>query len=261
MGILNCTPDSFSDGGRFADHAEAIAHADRMIAEGAAIIDVGGESTRPGATPVSELEETARVVPVIAALRQRHPKTVLSIDTTKATVAAAALAVGADVVNDVSAGSDPAMLETVRRHGAAVVLMHRRGTPQSMQLDTRYDSVIAEVHELLARRAADAVASGIPEHHVWLDPGIGFGKDDQGNLELLSATRDLAALGHPIVVGPSRKSFIGSLSGAPVEQRLPGTLAALIPIIGLARAVVRVHEPAAVMQFLDIATRLAEVAP
>ncbi|HHQ47535.1 MAG TPA: dihydropteroate synthase [Acidobacteria bacterium] len=253
MGIVNCTPDSFSDGGRYLDPGAAIRHGLAMVEEGAAILDIGGESTRPGAEPVPAKVELERVLPVIEGLRACAPGVAISIDTSKAAVAARALEAGADLVNDVTAASDPAMLNTVAAASAGIVLMHMRGSPRDMQADTRYDHVVAEVHGFLRERAAAALAAGIPGDLVWLDPGIGFGKDDDGNLALLAALPDLAALGHPVVAGPSRKSFIGRLAGAPTGERLPGTLAALQPALACRRAVVRVHEVAPVRQYLTIA--------
>lgn len=260
MGIVNTTPDSFSDGGRFLEPDAAVAEAERHLEAGAAIVDVGGESTRPGATPVSVDEELRRVLPVIAEIRLRHPEAVLSIDTAKLAVAEAALAAGADIVNDVSAGADPGMLELVARSGGAIVLMHRRGDPATMQRDTRYTDVVAEVHRFLRERAAAAAAAGIAPHRIWLDPGIGFGKDDDGNLALLAAAPALAAIGHPVLIGASRKSFIGRLTGAAVGDRLGGSLASLTPLVGLDRVVVRVHDPGPTRQFLVLARRLAEAA-
>jgi dihydropteroate synthase len=258
MGIVNCTPDSFSDGGRFVREDDAVAEADRHLAAGATIVDIGGESTRPGADPVAADEECRRVLPVIDELRRRHPAAVISVDTTKVTVAESAVDAGADLINDVSAAADDGMLELAADRGVGIVLMHRRGSPHTMQHDTRYDDVVAEVHEFLRRRAAAAIRAGIAAERVWLDPGIGFGKCDRGNLALLAALPDLAALGHPVVVGPSRKSLIGRLTGAPVDDRLGGTLAALIPTVGIARAVVRVHDVGPACQFLDLATHLGE---
>jgi dihydropteroate synthase len=260
MGIVNCTPDSFSDGGRFADEGAAVGEAERHLAAGATIVDVGGESTRPGAAAVSADDEAERVLPVLRSLRRRHPSALLSVDTTKVEVAEAALVVGVDIVNDVNAAAEPGMLELVASTGAAIVLMHRRGTPENMQRDTRYDDVVADVHGFLRDRAAAAVAHGIAPDRVWLDPGIGFGKDDDGNLSLLTSLPDLGAIGHPVLIGTSRKSFIGRLTGAPVDDRLAGTLASLIPAVGLDRVVVRVHEPGPAIQFLEIAYRLAETA-
>jgi dihydropteroate synthase len=258
MGILNCTPDSFADGGRSFEFDDALRHAEELLDGGADIIDVGGESTRPGAEPVDFTEELRRVVPVITEIRRRWPDTVLSVDTTKIEVAEASLTAGADLVNDVTAASTPGTLDLVARSDAGIVLMHMRGEPRTMQSDTGYHNVVAEVHEHLRDRAKAAVAAGIPTHRVWLDPGIGFGKDDSGNLALLAALPDLAAAGYPVLVGPSRKSFIGRLTGAEVGDRLPGTLAALWPAIGIERAVVRVHDASAAAQFLVIATRLHE---
>ncbi len=256
MGILNCTPDSFSDGGRDYVFDDAVRHAEDLIEGGATIVDVGGESTRPGATPVAATEEKRRVIPVITEIRRRWPESVISVDTSKVEVAAEALEAGADLVNDVTAASETGMLELVAERGAGIVLMHRRGEPRTMQEDTTYSNVVAEVHQYLRQRARAAVEAGIPPHRVWLDPGIGFGKDDAGNLALLASLPSLSAIGHPVLIGPSNKSFIGRLTGAPIEDRLPGTLAALIPAIDLPQAVVRVHDATAAAQFLEIATRV-----
>ncbi len=261
MGILNCTPDSFSDGGHHPGVAAAVGHGERMLDDGADMVDVGGESTRPGASPVTEGEELERVVPVIRELRRRRPEAVLSVDTTKPAVADAALEAGADVVNDVSGGRDVGMLESAAAAGAAIVLMHMRGTPRDMQSDTAYDDVVAEVHHHLRERASAARAVGLADDRIWLDPGIGFGKDVAGNLALLAALPGLAASGHPVVVGPSRKSFLGRLTGAEIDRRLPGTLAALIHAIGLERVVLRVHEPGPVRQFAAVASALAGARP
>ncbi|MGD8441328.1 MAG: dihydropteroate synthase [Holophagae bacterium] len=260
MGIVNATPDSFSDGGRFATADEAVAEGERQLAAGAAIIDVGGESSRPGAGEVTADEERRRVLPVIAGLRRRQPRAILSVDTTKVEVAEAAFDAGADLVNDVSAGSAAGMLELVAGRAAGIVLMHRRGTPTTMQNDTRYDDVVAEVHAFLRERATAAARAGIAPDRIWLDPGIGFGKDDDGNLALLAALPALATIGHPVVVGPSRKAFIGRLTGAAVDDRLGGTLAALIPAVGLQRVAVRVHDVGPAVQFLTLAGRLSGVA-
>jgi dihydropteroate synthase len=260
MGILNCTPDSFSDGGAFMSPAAAIDHGHALLEAGADLVDVGGESTRPGASPVTPQIESTRVVPVIAELRRHHPEAILSVDTAKADVARTALAAGADVVNDVTAGADSALLEAVADAEAGIILMHLRGTPRTMQLDTEYTDVVAEVHHFLAGRAAAAVAAGIPPAAVWLDPGIGFGKSAAGNLTLLAALPMLAALGHPVVIGASRKSFIGRLTDAPVDGRLAGSLACLLPAVGLQHAVVRVHDVAATRQFLTMASAVAEAA-
>lgn len=258
MGILNCTPDSFSDGGRFKSSAEAIAHGVRMVQEGADIIDVGGESTRPGALPVSADTEMDRVLPVIRDLKRRMPDTLVSVDTCKAQVAKAALDAGADLVNDVTAGADARMLETVSSFGAGIVLMHMRGRPRSMQENTAYSNVTAEVHAFLPLRANQALEAGLTRNQVWLDPGIGFGKNDQANIRLLTDMPNLAALGYAIVIGVSRKSMIGRLTGAKVEDRLPGSLAALTSVTAIPQSVVRVHDPRETLQFLEILTVLEE---
>jgi dihydropteroate synthase len=252
MGIVNVTPDSFSDGGRFLDPEAAVGHGLRLLEEGADIIDIGGESTRPGAAAVPAEVEAERVVPVIAALARRAPRALLSVDTAKPAVARAALEAGAAIVNDVSGAADPGMLPLVAAAGAAVVLMHRRGTPATMQLDTAYDDVVADVRAYLEGRAAAARAAGVAGEHILLDPGIGFGKDAAGNLRLLRALPALARLGHAVVVGASRKSFIGALSGAPAGDRLAGSLAVLADAAALPRLVVRVHDVAATVQFLTL---------
>ncbi|MCD4749299.1 MAG: dihydropteroate synthase [Thermoanaerobaculales bacterium] len=253
MGILNCTPDSFFEHGRFEIASEAITQGETLITGGADIVDIGGESTRPGADPVSSEVELRRIGPVLTELRRRHPHILLSVDTSKAEVAEAGLQAGADLINDVSAGDDPAMFSVVAAHGAAIVLMHRRGTPKTMQENVSYAHPVAEVHAFLLERARAAEQGGIQPEHIWLDPGIGFGKDDSANLELIRALPDLAALGYPVLVGVSMKSFIGRLTGAIPDDRLPGSLAGILPMVGLNRAVVRVHDPAATLQFLKIA--------
>jgi dihydropteroate synthase len=260
MAVLNRTPDSFSDGGRYLDDETGLEHAERLVGGGADILDIGGESTRPGAAPVPAAEELRRVVPTIAELRRRHPGLLISVDTSKPEVAEAALEAGANLVNDVTAGADGRMLELVASRGAAIVLMHMRGSPATMQADTSYGDVVAEVCGFLDDRARAAVAEGVPPHRVWVDPGIGFGKDVDGNLRLLAGLPQLARLGHPVVFGASRKSFLGRLTGAPVDGRLAGSLAALIPAIGLERVVVRVHDPEATSHFLAVACRLREAA-
>jgi len=257
MGVLNLTPDSFSDGGRFGSCAVAVDHAVAMLEAGADVIDVGGESTRPASAPVAAEVEIERVVPAIADLLRRRPGTPVSVDTSKAEVATRALAAGACIVNDVSAGRDPGMFSAVARHGAAIVLMHMRGEPRTMQRDTAYADVVAEVHSFLAERAAAAAAAGIPPDRVLLDPGIGFGKDVEGNLRLLAALPDLAALGHAVVVGASRKSFIGRIAGeADPGARLPGSLASLAGTVRVPRVIVRVHDVAETVQFLTVLAAL-----
>jgi dihydropteroate synthase len=256
MGILNVTPDSFADGGRFLAPEQAVEHGLALLEAGADIVDVGGESTRPGAAPVGVEVELERVVPVVAELARRRPQALLSVDTAKAEVAESALGAGAVMVNDVTAARDPAMLPAVVRRSAGIVLMHMRGSPRTMQRETEYADVVAEVHEFLGARAADARRAGIPRGRILLDPGIGFGKDAQGNLCLLSALPDLASLGYGLVVGASRKSFIGALSGGGVEERLAGSLAAITGTVGLPGVLVRVHDVAATVQFLTVLSAL-----
>jgi dihydropteroate synthase len=256
MGILNVTPDSFSDGGRFATPEQAIRRALDLVEEGADLIDVGGESSRPGASPVTAAVELERIAPVVAGLGRLRPDVVLSVDTTKAEVAAAALASGVALVNDTSAGRDPAMFETVARHGAGVVLMHMRGEPLTMQRDTSYTHVVAEVHAFLVERAAAARAAGIPRRRIFLDPGIGFGKDVSANLRLLAALPELVSLGFPVVVGASRKGFIGTLAGGGPDARLAGSLAAIADTVGTGHVIVRVHDVRPTVQFLTVLASL-----
>lgn len=224
MGILNVTPDSFSDGGRYLNPVVAVERALALIAEGAAIIDIGGESTRPGAARVAEQEEMARVFPVIEGLVRRAPDCLISVDTSKAAVAEGALARGAAIVNDVTAlRGDPGMGEVVRATGAGVVLMHMQGDPRTMQIAPSYDDVCVEVREALAGALRAAEAAGIERECIALDPGIGFGKTVEHNLALLRALDTLAPEGRPLVLGVSRKAFLGKVSGA--EDRLPAALA------------------------------------
>jgi dihydropteroate synthase len=217
---------------------------------------VGGESSRPGASPVPASVEIGRVVPIIRELTRLRPNALISVDTTKAEVAGHALSAGAGLVNDTSAGREPEMFPTVVKFGAGIVLMHMRGEPRTMQRDTTYVDVVAEVHHFLAGRAAAARAAGIPPERILLDPGIGFGKDAAGNLLLLAALPDLASLGYPVVVGASRKSFIGTVAGAGVEERLAGSLACMADVVGLPRVLVRVHDVGATVQFLRILSAL-----
>ncbi len=213
MGILNATPDSFSDGGFFIAPERALRHALAMVSQGADIIDVGGESTRPGAEPVGAGEQIARVVPVIEALRRSLPEPILiSVDTSRAEVAAAALAAGADFINDVTAGrDDPGLLPLAAEHGAPIVLMHMQGTPKSMQDEPRYEDVVAEVLAFLLERAAKARAAGIPSENIILDPGIGFGKRKVDNLRLMANLHRFAATGYTLLLGTSRKRFMGAV--------------------------------------------------
>lgn len=252
MGVVNVTPDSFSDGGRSLAARDAIAHGRELVAQGADILDVGGESTRPGAEPVGAQEELRRVAPVLEGLAGVGAR--LSIDTTKAPVARAALAAGADVVNDVSAlRFDPGLAGVVAAADCEVCLMHMLGEPRTMQQDPRYDDVVADVKAFLEERLAFAVAEGIAEERVWLDPGIGFGKTVVHNLELLRRLDELVALGRPVVVGTSRKSFLGRITGREVGERVAGTIATSVLALERGAAIFRVHDVAAVADGLAVA--------
>ena len=242
MGILNVTPDSFSDGGVFAGTAAAVEHGLRMASEGADLIDVGGESTRPGAEAVSAETELSRVIPVIAQLAGalRIP---ISVDTSKAEVAFQAIEAGASIINDVTAlRGDPQMSAVAARSGASVILMHMRGTPRTMQRAPRYRDVVGEVAGFLREAAGRAEAAGIPRARILLDPGLGFGKTVEHTLVLLRSLDRLVALGYPVVVGPSRKSFIGATLDAGVEDRLAGTLACVAWAQRGKARIVRVHD-------------------
>jgi dihydropteroate synthase len=243
MGVLNVTPDSFSDGGQFYDADAAIRHGLQLAADGADIIDVGGESTRPGAAPVGEGDEINRVVPVVKALA-READAVISIDTTKAEVAEAAIAAGASILNDVSAlRFDARMIEVARVSGAGIVLMHMKGEPRTMQENPTYGNVVGEVKQQLFDWAENAEQSGISGHRVAIDPGIGFGKTIDHNLELLKNLRELTEqTKYPVVVGPSRKSFIGKTLDLPVEERLEGTSAVVAWAVANYASVIRVHD-------------------
>jgi len=242
MGIINVTPDSFSDGGRYFDTERAIARGLELAAEGADILDVGGESTRPGSLPVPEAEELRRVVPVIGSLRKQTPA-LLSVDTTKAAVARAALDAGADIVNDTSAFRfDPAMPGEVARSGAGVILMHMQGTPLTMQLSPRYGDLLEEIHAFLGERIRVAEAAGIPRESVIVDPGIGFGKTFEDNLALLRGQEAFHELGRPLLLGFSRKAFLGRLLGLPPEERLEGTIAAAVLSVERGAHILRVHD-------------------
>ena len=260
MGILNVTPDSFSDGGRYLDRAAAVAHGTRMVEDGADILDVGGESTRPGSEAVPADEELERVRPVIERLAELHPAIPISIDTRKADVAAEALDAGAAIVNDVSGGSDPAMFDVVRERGAAVVLMHMRGDPKTMQEAPRYDDVVGEVHEYLRQRIEAAELAGIAQERIAVDPGLGFGKDLEHNLELLSGIDALLDLGRPVLVGPSRKRFIGTLLDLPEDERVEGTIGAVVWSLARGAHLVRVHDVKEVVRAVRVADAIARAA-
>ena len=254
MGVVNVTPDSFSDGGLYSDAEAAIAHALELEAEGAGILDIGGESTRPGAEPVDAGAERDRVVPVISGLRDRGVTAQISIDTSKAAVAAAALDAGATLVNDVTAlRGDPEMAGLVAARGTQCCLMHMLGEPRTMQDDPRYDDVVSEVKAFLEERMAFAVAAGIAEERLLLDPGIGFGKTAEHNLELLARVDELVALGRPVVIGTSRKSFLGRITGRAVDDRLAATIATNVLAYERGARVFRVHDVGPVRDALVIA--------
>jgi dihydropteroate synthase len=253
MAILNVTPDSFYDGGRHSDVGTAVGDAMAMVEAGADIIDIGGESTRPGATPVSLSEEAGRVLPVIRSLR-RLTNLPISIDTYKAAVAEAALAEGADIVNDVSALTfDSGMADLVASEKVPVILMHMQGTPATMQLDPRYGDVVAEVRDFLATRVAFAAERGIEREKIIIDPGIGFGKTLDHNLALLRDLPALAQLGQPLLVGVSRKGFVGKLLDANAEERLEGSIAAAVAAVLAGAHIVRVHDVKATRSAIRVA--------
>jgi dihydropteroate synthase len=255
MGVVNVTPDSFSDGGLYLDPEAAVAHGRELGAAGAEILDVGGESTRPGAQAVGAEEELRRVVPVVEGLAGGEPA--ISVDTSKSAVAAAALDAGAEIVNDVTAlRGDPAMASLCAERGATVVLMHMLGEPRTMQDDPRYGDVVAEVKVFLAERLETATAAGIAEERVWLDPGIGFGKTAAHNMELLRRLNELRGLGRPLVVGTSRKSFIGKVDGSAAGERLGGTIASSVLAAAEGAEVLRVHDVAEVRQALAVAAAI-----
>jgi dihydropteroate synthase len=254
MGVVNVTPDSFSDGGAFLDAGTAIAHGLSLEAEGAAILDIGGESTRPGAEPVGGSEELRRVVPVIEGLLDSGVRSRISIDTSKAVVAEAALDAGASLVNDVTAfRGDPAMAALVASRDVDCCLMHMLGSPRTMQDDPRYDDVVDDVARFLSERMAFAVAAGVAEERIMLDPGIGFGKTVEHNLELLRRLDRIVALGRPVVIGTSRKSFLGRLTGRAVDDRLAGTIATNVLAFERGARVFRVHDVGPVVDALTVA--------
>ncbi len=262
MGIVNVTPDSFSDGGECADAAAAVARALAMIDAGAAAVDIGGESTRPGADPVGADEELRRVVPVIRQVRALRPEAVISVDTTKRAVAAAALAAGADIINDISGlQADPGLAGLVAATGAGLVLMHMRGTPQTMQRDTRYGNLLDEIRAFLEAAMARAVAAGVAREAILLDPGIGFAKDAAQSLAILAKIATLQAMGRPLLVGPSRKSFLAPLlDGAPPSARLWGTAGAVAWLADQGVDVVRVHDVREMAEMLRVLRHLRDEA-
>jgi dihydropteroate synthase len=252
MGVVNVTPDSFSDGGRYLDPAAAVAHGLALVADGADLLDVGGESTRPGATDVPGAVELERVLPVVEELA-RTAEVPVSIDTRKAAVAAAALAAGATMVNDVSAGRhDPDLLGVAADAKVPLVLMHMLGTPATMQDDPRYDDVVAEVEAFLAERCRAAEAAGVDHQALVVDPGIGFGKRDQDNYALLDQLARFTRLGHPVMVGTSRKGFIGRALDSPADQRVEGTAATVVWAVERGARIVRVHDVAPMVRAVSM---------
>jgi dihydropteroate synthase len=253
MGVVNVTPDSFSDGGRYLEARAAIEHGLELEAEGAAILDVGGESTRPGADPVSEDEELRRVIPVIEGLIERGAGARISIDTSKASVAARALQAGATLVNDVTAlRADPDMAGVVAAAGAECCLMHMLGDPRTMQDNPHYDDVVGDIKAFLAERMAFAVEAGIAEERILLDPGIGFGKTVHHNLDLLRRLGEFLDLGRPVVIGTSRKSFLGRLTGREAQERVAATVATNVLAYERGARVFRVHDVAPVHDALTV---------
>jgi dihydropteroate synthase len=257
MGVLNVTPDSFSDGGRFTSPDAAVAEALRMVEEGAGLIDVGGESTRPGAEGVSAVEEIRRVVPVIEMLAAQTTVPI-SVDTSKAAVMTAAVRAGACMINDVRALREPGALVAAADSKAAVVLMHMQGEPRTMQADPRYGDVVAEVRDFLRERAAACVASGITKERIAIDPGIGFGKRLEHNLALLAGLPVLGRLGWPILVGVSRKSMFGALLGRAVDERVAGGVAMATAAVLAGASIVRTHDVAAAVDAVKVAVALRD---
>jgi dihydropteroate synthase len=254
VGIVNVTPDSFSDGGRYMEPNAAVARALELEREGAAYIDVGGESTRPGAEPVSAAEELRRVMPVLEGLRATGLRAAVSIDTSKVSVARAAIAAGASLVNDVTAfRAEPELASLVAELEVDCCLMHMRGDPRTMQRQLHYDDVVAEVLEFLEQRVSYALAAGIARERITIDPGIGFGKSVEQNLELLSRLEEITALGLPVLIGPSRKSFLGAVTGKPSDDRLPGTIATCVMAFERGASMFRVHDVGPVADALAVA--------
>jgi len=255
MGVINVTPDSFSDGGRYADSVAAVTHALRMIDEGAGLIDVGGESTRPGAPSVSVETEIERVVPVIEALAART-KIPISIDTSKPAVMTAAVHAGASMINDVRALREPGAMQAAARTDAAICLMHMQGEPRTMQSDPRYSDVVAEVRDFLRERTEACLASGIAKNRLVVDPGIGFGKRLEHNLALLAGLPAVTALGWPVLIGVSRKSMLGTLLGRAVDERVAGGVAMATAAVLAGASIVRTHDVAATVDAVKVAVAL-----
>ena len=260
MGIVNVTPDSFSDGGKFFSPEVAISHASKLISQGADIIDIGGESTRPGAEQVSETEELKRVIPVIEKIRTDNPTILISIDTTKASVAKHAVEAGADIINDVSGLSfDNNMIGIVESFNIPVVIMHMKGNPQNMQLNPKYKDIVNEILDFFKMKIKIAIQSGINRSMIILDPGIGFGKTVEHNFELLSRLNEFNVLELPIMIGPSRKSFIGITLDLPPEDRVEGTAAAVSAGVMNGASIVRVHDVKSMKRVVRIIEKVRNV--
>ncbi|MEL1225975.1 MAG: dihydropteroate synthase [Candidatus Neomarinimicrobiota bacterium] len=260
MGIVNVTPDSFSDGGNFFSSELAISHASKLITQGADIIDIGGESTRPGAEQVSESEELKRVIPVIEKIRTDNPTILISIDTTKASVAKHAVEAGADIINDVSGLSfDNNMIGIVESFNIPVVIMHMKGNPQNMQLNPKYKDIVNEILDFFKMKIKIAIQSGINRSMIILDPGIGFGKTVEHNFELLSRLNEFNVLELPIMIGPSRKSFIGITLDLPPEDRVEGTAAAVSAGVMNGANIVRVHDVKSMKRVVKIIDKVRNV--
>ena len=260
MGIVNVTPDSFSDGGKFFSPEVAISHASKLIRQGADIIDIGGESTRPGAEQVSEPEELKRVIPVIEKIRTDNPTILISIDTTKASVAKHAVEAGADIINDVSGLSfDKNMIGIVESFNIPIVIMHMKGNPQNMQLNPKYKDIVNEILDFFKKKIKIAIQSGINRSMIILDPGIGFGKTVDHNFELLSRLNEFNVLELPIMIGPSRKSFIGITLGLPPEDRVEGTAAAVSAGVMNGASIVRVHDVKSMKRVVRIIEKVRNV--
>ncbi|MEO5701199.1 MAG: dihydropteroate synthase [Casimicrobiaceae bacterium] len=240
MGILNVTPNSFSDGGRYFNLQRALAHAQQMVRDGADIVDIGGESTRPGAEPVPADQELARVLPLVEALAAMG--IAVSVDTRKPEVMRAAIAAGAVMINDVNALSLPGAIEAIAATDVGLCIMHMQGDPRTMQFEPRYDNVVAEVRDYLVARAEACVVAGVPRERIVLDPGYGFGKRLEHNLALVRALPVLAATGYPVLIGVSRKSSLGEITGRPVDQRLAASLAAGLAAVARGARILRVHD-------------------
>jgi dihydropteroate synthase len=258
MGILNVTPDSFSDGGLYFEKDKAIEHGLRMISEGADIIDVGGESTRPGSDPIPVDEELSRILPVISGLR-KHTKSLISVDTSKSEVALAALTEGADIINDISAlRNDPKMISVAVQTDAPIILMHMKGSPKTMQRDPHYENVIKEIKSFFKKKIEVAVGNGITREKIIIDPGIGFGKRFEDNLTLIRNLSDFGTLNQPILVGISRKSFLGKILDLPPGEREEGTLASAIISVIQGAHILRVHEVAPIKRAILVAETILD---